>query len=82
MEYRKLGPSGLKISALSYGSWITFSNQLDLKDVIESMSIARDYGVNFFDNAEVYAGGRSEEVMGEAFKKLGWPRLSYLRWSK
>lgn len=78
MNYRRLGKAGIKVSELSFGSWVTFSKQLDAKAVVESMSIARDYGVNFFDNAEVYANGKSEELMGEALKKLNWPRLSYL----
>lgn len=78
MEYRRLGKSGVRVSQLSYGSWVTFSNQMDLKPVVESMAIARDHGVNFFDNAEVYANGRSEELMGAALKELNWPRLSYL----
>jgi voltage-dependent potassium channel beta subunit len=78
MEYRRLGKSGLKVSALSLGSWITYGNQVDEKSAIELMSAARDHGVNFFDNAEVYAFGRSEEVMGAALKKLGWDRLTYV----
>lgn len=78
MEYRRLGKSGLKISQLSFGSWVTFGNQMDLKPVVESMAAARDHGVNFFDNAEVYAGGKSEELMGAALKELKWPRHSYL----
>lgn len=78
MEYKRLGKAGVKVSELSFGSWVTFSNQLDVKAVVESMAAAHDYGVNFFDNAEVYAGGKSEELMGEALKKLKWPRLSYL----
>lgn len=78
MEYRRLGRAGLKVSQLSFGSWITFGKQLDLSDVVTSMSVAREFGVNFFDNAEVYANGKSEELMGQAFKKLGWPRLSYV----
>jgi len=78
MEYRRLGRSGLRVSQLSFGSWVTFYNQMDLKLVIEAMSVARDYGVNFFDNAETYARGRAEELMGEAFQKLGWNRLDYL----
>lgn len=77
MENRKLGRNGLKVSALSFGSWITFGNQLDIRAAIDCMSVAYDSGVNFFDNAEVYAGGRSEEVMGEVFKKTAWPRLSF-----
>ena len=78
MEYQRLGQSGLKVSRLSFGSWITFSNQLDLKLATDCMSAAFEHGVNFFDNAEVYAGGRSEEVMGQVFRKLAWPRLKYI----
>jgi voltage-dependent potassium channel beta subunit len=78
MEYRRLGKSGLKVSALSLGSWITYGNQVDEKSAIELMSAARDHGVNFFDNAEVYAAGHSEEVMGAALKKLAWDRLTYV----
>lgn len=78
MEYRRLGKSGIKVSQLSFGSWVTFSNQMDIKPVIETMAAAKDHGVNFFDNAEVYAGGKSELLMGEALKKLNWSRLSYL----
>lgn len=78
MEYRHLGRSGLKVSALSLGSWVTFHNQVDVDAAVEMMSAAYDQGVNFFDNAEVYAGGKSEEVMGAALKKLGWRRSSYL----
>ncbi|MCS6993873.1 MAG: aldo/keto reductase [Anaerolineales bacterium] len=78
MNYRHLGRSGLQISELSLGSWVTFHNQVDIDSAVELMSVARDYGVNFFDNAEVYAGGKSEEVMGAALRKLGWRRSSYL----
>lgn len=78
MEYRRLGKAGVKVSQLSFGSWVTFGKQLDMKEAIKSLSVARDYGVNFFDNAEVYAHGKSEEIMGAAFKELNWPRLSYL----
>jgi voltage-dependent potassium channel beta subunit len=78
MDYRYLGRSGLQVSALSYGSWITFHNQVDIDAAAKSMQTAYDAGVNFFDNAEVYAGGKSEEVMGAALKKLGWRRGSYL----
>lgn len=78
MEYRRLGRSGLKISQLSFGSWVTFGNQMDVGLVAKTMAAARDAGVNFFDNAEVYAGGKSEELMGRALKELGWSRLSYL----
>lgn len=78
MEYRRLGRAGIKVSQLSFGSWVTFSNQLDSKAVLDTLSEAREHGVNFFDNAEVYAGGKSEQLMGDALKKLNWPRLSYL----
>jgi voltage-dependent potassium channel beta subunit len=78
MEYRRLGKTGLQVSALSLGSWVTFHNQIGVQDAVEAMSTAYDAGVNFFDNAEVYAGGKSEEIMGQALKKLGWRRSSYL----
>jgi voltage-dependent potassium channel beta subunit len=78
MEYRYLGRSGIQVSALSYGSWITFHNQVDIDAAVKSLQTAYDAGINFFDNAEVYAGGKSEEVMGAALKKLGWRRGSYL----
>ena len=75
MNYRRLGRSGLKVSELSLGSWVTYGNQLDTGAARECMAAAWDQGVNFFDNAEVYAAGKSEEIMGEALKKLAWPRL-------
>ena len=78
MEYRQLGRTGIRVSELSFGSWVTFSTQVDVKAAVDMMSAAYDAGVNFFDNAEVYAGGKSEEVMGAAIKKLGWRRGSYL----
>jgi voltage-dependent potassium channel beta subunit len=78
MEYRRLGSAGLKVSVLSFGSWVTFGNQLDVDRAIECMGAAYDAGVNFFDNAEVYAGGESERIMGEALESFGWPRHSYL----
>lgn len=78
MEYRHLGRTGIRVSELSFGSWVTFSNQADVKAAADMMSAAYEAGVNFFDNAEVYAGGKSEEVMGAAIKKLGWRRGSYL----
>jgi voltage-dependent potassium channel beta subunit len=68
MEYRHLGKAGLKVSALAFGSWITFGSSLDIAGVKHCMRIARDYGVNFFDNAESYASGASEFLMGEALK--------------
>ncbi len=78
MKYRHLGKTGIRVSELSLGSWITFHNQADAKAAAEIMAAAYDHGVNFFDNAEAYAKGKSEEVMGEALKKLGWRRGSYL----
>jgi voltage-dependent potassium channel beta subunit len=78
MNYRQLGRSGLKVSELSFGSWVTYGNQLDTKAATECMAAAWDRGVNFFDNAQVYAAGKSEEIMGEALAKAGWPRLKYV----
>ena len=78
MEYRHLGRSGVRMSELSLGSWVTFHNQVNLDAAVEMMSAARDAGVNFFDNAEIYAKGKSETIMGAALKKLGWRRSSYL----
>lgn len=82
MQYRRLGKSGLKVSVLSFGSWVTFGNQMDVDNALESMAAAYDAGVNFFDNAEVYAYGQSETIMGQALKKSGWRRDSYLVSSK
>jgi voltage-dependent potassium channel beta subunit len=78
MEYRRLGRTGIKVSELSFGSWVTFHTQVDVKAAVELMAVVRDAGVNFFDNAEIYAGGKSEQVMGEALKLLKWRRGSYL----
>ncbi len=78
MIYRRLGRSGLKVSALSFGSWVTFDNQLGAETVVECMAAAHEAGCNFFDNAEAYAGGRSEELMGGALRELGWRRESYV----
>ena len=78
MQYRRLGPSGLQVSELSLGSWVTYHNQVDAKAAREMLAAAFDAGVNFFDNAEVYAKGQSEIVMGQALKALGWPRLKYV----
>lgn len=74
MEYRYLGRTGLKVSALSFGAWVTFGNQLDVKEAVSILSKCRDAGVNFFDNAEVYADGKAEEIMGAAIKEAGWKR--------
>ena len=82
MEYRNLGKSGLKISALSFGSWITFVNQLTERTALSCMSMAYEHGVNFFDNAEAYANGKSEILMGKILKKLKWTRDSYIVSSK
>jgi len=82
MEYRRLGGSGLKVSALGFGSWVTFDTQMDLTPALECMQAARDAGCNFFDNAEAYAGGRSKEIMGRALRELGWPRWSYVLTTK
>ena len=78
MQYRRLGRAGLRVSALSLGSWVTYHNQVGADSAVEMMAAAFDGGVNFFDNAEGYAGGRSEEIMGQALKRLGWPRLNYV----
>lgn len=78
MEYRHLGRAGIRVSELSFGSWVTFSYQMDVKAAMECMAAAHDAGANFFDCAEVYAGGKAEEVLGAALKKLGWRRGSYL----
>ncbi len=74
MEYRFLGRSGLRVSALSFGSWVTFGDQMDVDEALACMTAAWDAGVNFFDNAEVYAAGQSEIIMGQALKKAGWRR--------
>ena len=81
MQYRRVGRSGLKVSVLSFGSWVTFANSNQLEtasQAAECLSIAKAAGVNFFDNAEAYAGGESERVMGEAFRDLGWQRWEYV----
>jgi voltage-dependent potassium channel beta subunit len=74
MNYRRLGRAGLKLSELSFGSWVTYGNQVDARAARELMAAAWDAGVNFFDNAEIYARGASEEIMGAALKELRWPR--------
>lgn len=82
MLYRRLGRSGLQVSLFSLGSWVTFHNQVDASGVREMMAAARDAGINFFDNAEVYANGESERLMGEALAQLKWHRLDYVVSSK
>jgi len=78
MQYRRLGNAGIKTSVFSYGSWLTFGSQQEKDDSLECMNAAYDAGVNFFDNAEVYAGGKAETVMGKALQEFGWPRHTYL----
>ena len=82
MEYRRLGNSGLKVSALSFGSWVTFVYQLDKSSASKCMDYAYNKGVNFFDNAEAYANGKSEKLMGSIIKKLKWTRDTYIISSK
>lgn len=82
MLYRPLGPSGLQISALSFGAWVTFGKQIGDSVATDLMHTAYDAGVNFFDNAEAYADGEAERVMGRILKKSGWRRSSYLVSSK
>jgi voltage-dependent potassium channel beta subunit len=78
VEYRRLGRAGLKVSVLSFGSWVSFGAQLDTGRARDCLAAARDAGVNFFDNAEGYANGQSEEIMGKAIAELGWPRETYV----
>lgn len=82
MEYRRMGKTGLQLSVLSYGSWVTFANQLDDSLSDRLMGIAYDNGINFFDNAEAYEGGKSEEMMGRVLKKKNWDRTTYVVSSK
>lgn len=78
MQYRRLGRSGLQVSVLSFGSWVTFDTQLNDDLALDCMQTAYDAGSNFFDNAEAYAGGESEAIMGRVIEQLGWPRHSYV----
>ncbi len=81
MQYRRLGRSGLKVSLLSFGSWVTFANQNQIEtaqQAADCLAAAKEAGVNFFDNAEAYASGESERVMGAAFRELGWQRHEYV----
>ncbi len=82
MQYNNLGKSGLKVSELSFGSWITFGSQIGDTTSEDLMKMAYDNGINFFDNAEVYAAGKSEELMGKILKKMNWSRDSYILSSK
>src|SRR4051812_29940320 len=76
MEYRRLGRSGLQVSVLSFGSWVSFGGQLGTPEAVACLDAARKAGCNFYDNAEAYAGGQSEQIMGDAIKELGWSRRS------
>ncbi len=78
MDYRRLGSAGLKLSELSLGSWVTFGTQVDEDNAYACMKTAYDVGVNFFDNAEAYGGGKAETIMGQVFKRAGWRRASYV----
>jgi voltage-dependent potassium channel beta subunit len=82
MRYRHLGRTGLKVSELGFGSWVTFGTQLDVGRAAEILHAAWEAGINLFDNAEAYAGGESERIMGQAIARLGWPRWSYVVTSK
>ena len=82
MEYRRLGKSGLQVSVLSFGSWVSFSKQINDKVADDLMGIAFDNGINFFDNAEIYSLGESEKMMGRIIKKKKWDRSSFLVSSK
>ena len=77
-----MGKSGLQLSVLSYGSWVSFNNQVDENKADELMGIAYDNGINFFDNAETYAEGESEKIMGQVLKRKNWDRSSYVVSSK
>jgi voltage-dependent potassium channel beta subunit len=82
MEYRRLGRAGIKVSVLSFGSWVSFDNQLKDEQAMACMQAAYEAGCNFFDNAEAYAGGESEAIMGRVVQELGWPRWSYVLTTK
>src|SRR5438034_11495704 len=82
MKYRHLGKSGLQLSELSFGAWVTFAQQISNETAEKLMTIAYDSGANFFDNAEAYAEGRAEIVMGNILKKKGWPRDTFVVSSK
>ena len=82
MKYRRLGTSGLQVSELSFGAWVTFAQQISQATAEKLMTIAYDSGVNFFDNAEAYANGKAEIVMGKILQRKGWPRDTFLVSSK
>ena len=82
MTYRRLGRSGLQVSVLSFGSWVSFGPQIDVGKAVDCLAAAHDAGCNFYDNAEAYAGGESESIMGQAFQKLGWDRDAFVVSSK
>ena len=78
MEHRRLGRAGLKVSLLSFGSWVSFGTQMDTGLARDCIAAAGEAGVNFFDNAEAYAAGESEQIMGDAIAELGWKRETYV----
>ncbi len=78
MQYRHLGRSGLQVSVLGFGSWVTFGGQIGAELAVKCLTVAREGGINFFDNAESYAQGQSERIMGQALAELDWPRHSYV----
>jgi voltage-dependent potassium channel beta subunit len=82
MQYRHLGRSGLQVSVLGFGSWVTFGGQIGTELAVKCLTVAREGGINFFDNAESYAQGQSERIMGQALAELDWPRHSYVISSK
>src|SRR4051812_18333514 len=82
MIYRRLGRSGLQVSVLSFGSWVSFGPQIDVAKAVDCLAAAQAAGCNFYDNAEAYASGESERIRGQAFDKLGWDRESFVVSSK
>jgi voltage-dependent potassium channel beta subunit len=78
VEYRRLGRAGLRVSVLSYGTWVTFAEQGDLSSAVASLRVAREAGVNLFDTAEAYGSGRAEELLGLALEQLGWDRATFV----
>src|ERR1041385_103765 len=82
MEYRRLGHSGLKVSVLSYGTWVTFAEQRNLSNAMAILTIARQAGINYFDTADAYGQGRAEFFLGNTLEQLGWDRATYLLGTK